>query len=480
MNNYFFLRMGSNAEKKYVAKMRKSFSGIIIRANFFESSPGMLSSLFIELCSPAVNKGYIIDPITYVFSKQDSLRKWQKVKKEKAYKTLMEQLNIDDVKKIERTWIRDIKNPTPKEKDKVEIWGGNKNYTKLCIKYFPDKICKTLPITPLSTNDFDDNFISHLIENVINYQKSAISSKYFSEKYTEFKSELNEPMFILAPYFNIDTVEWLKINFKIWDGFQGKIDDDKSAIVLNIQTDLFVKYLNEIVDKIKTLKTSKVFLWFPGFKETGIAQKSVLDAYAKFTNELSLVGKEIVNLYAGGFSTFMLKFGLAGVVNGPGYGLDKEIEPVIGGTPTAKYYIPFMHDREGILESFMKLEALNIGNDDEGFKKDVCDCAICKKGLELQKVAESGQGKAFLLKYYGGKGSPRLGKDAVLRSYSSSVCIERSFFHFMLSRLKEYKWVLSADRDQIIKRIDEEINKGRNLVSGYLPDWRNVLDNLNK
>jgi len=60
------VRLGSHAEKEYLLKTAKLFSGVIVGANLLEMTPGASVSLAWKFAS--LKRQFAIDPMTYVFA----------------------------------------------------------------------------------------------------------------------------------------------------------------------------------------------------------------------------------------------------------------------------------------------------------------------------------------------------------------------------------------------------------------------------
>ncbi len=468
-NSIYLIRIGSNSEKEYVKKTISLFSGLVARANLFESSPGMLSSMFLSISSPPLNKKYIIDPATYVFAidpnHEGSIRNWQKINKDNVSKKLVEDLRLSDTSEIKDDWIREIENPKPTQKNKVEIRGIKKAYRKLADLFFPEEISNFIGRRAIVPSDINQTCISYLVEKTILYQINAISSsKYSIDKYSDFKNEIPEPSFILSPYFNIINNEWFEIMKKVWKIFDST-NNDKSALVVHVDISFLNLNLDEIIQTLSSLKTETIFLWINKFNED-TAQLNYISNFIFFIRNLTERGKKIINLYAGGLSPLLIPYGLAGMVNGPGYGMDKDSEPVIGGIPTAQFYIPTLHRRLPVGESFDLIQTNALGQDKVRFHKEICNCPICKSGID--------KGVRDLIFFYGELGEPQKGKDGLYRRFPTTEALERCKFHFIFSRLLEFRWALYASQEDVIRRLDNEISLWKHGEE-HLTIWRSLL-----
>jgi len=452
MDKYFLLRIGANTEKQYVRKMGSLFSGLMVRANYFESASGMLSALFLKFNSLKPPIGFIIDPVTYVFSlDSEYIRSWQKINKNKAEEKLKHDLRLEASENIPNDWKRNIQSPTERQKNKIEIYNIMRAYRKLADFYFTPNIANVIGKRALSENDFDDSSLTSLIDNVIAYQEKAISSRYDTAKYSDFKAIVPRPLMILAPYFLIANQENLRFMKKIWDKFDSQYTKDDGAIVLHCTINFLEDHYEDALNAISNVNKSIVFLWINGFDEES-ASSTQLEAYVKFVNNAMNNNRKIINLYAGGLSPFLVPFGLSGMVNNIGYGLQRDAEPVKGGIPTAQFYIPKLHIREQVFTTYDLLVRNGIGNTNNDFYENVCSCPICKEGIH--------NGLSDFIPFYGETDYPK-NKPESSRKYPTSQALRRCIFHFLFSRLKEYKWAVKATPQEAINLLNTEITLWR-------------------
>jgi len=443
----FFLRIGSNKEKEYVKKMGALFSGLLVRANYFEASPGMLSGIFLKFDSLKSPVGYIIDPVTYVFKlAPDYLHSWQKINKDKAEERLRSDLKFKKNDALPNDWIRKIQNPTKKQKNKVEIFNISKSYRHLANRYFPGNVANIAGNRSVNNSDFDDATISSFVERVISYQKEAITGRYDTSKYSDFKDVIPEPITILSPYFLIENNEDLDLMQKIWREFDSQYRDENGSLVLQCTIGFLENNLKLLLDTLESNQKREIFFWIDGFDEEK-ASDSHLRAYVEFIEKAFLRGKKVTNLYSGGLTPFLFPFGLTGMVNNIGYGLQREAEPVKGGMPTAQFYIPTLHVREQVLTSYDLFIKNDLGETKEKFYKEICSCPICREGIK--------RGVIDFIPFYGSVDYPKSNPDS-LKKYPTPVALKRCTYHFILSRLTEYKWAKNASKQDVIERIKAE------------------------
>ncbi len=469
-NKKYYIRIGSNSEKEFIYKTISLYSGLITKANLFESAPGMLSSLFLAISSSNLKKEFIIDPVTHVFSydpyNSGSIRSWQKILRKNAIAKLIDDLPISSESEIHDSWIKEIDNPTSAQKDKVEVLGMKRAYRKLSELIFPEQIKKFIGLRALNTTDFSKELIDEFVVRTRDYQKNILSlSKYNLERYSDFTNELPSPSYILSPYFCISDDEWFNLMTNIWRSFTNVVDETKGALVLHVTLDYLSINIKKIIDELASIKLNNIFLWLNAFSEEEASLENLI-SYSKLIKGLNDSGKSVFNLYSGGFSIFLMPFGLFSIANGPGYGMDRDAEPVVGGLPTAQYYIPTHHTRLPVADAFNLIQENQLGLNKELFHQQICNCPICQEGIKLNA--------SDMILFYGELGLPTIGIDGVERRFPSQLAHERCKYHFMLSRLIEFRWAQNSSQEDVFNRLNKEI-KLWSKNNRHLIDWEESL-----
>lgn len=469
MKKQFILRMGSNSEKNYIYKTATLFTGLLIKANYFESASGLLSGLFLRLNQLKKDNNYIIDPISYVFGLDPendwSIKSWQKVKKNEAELKIRNDLYLSKDEEIPTTWMRPIDNPKKNQSDKIEVKILKRAFKKLANIYFKDieELRKNIGKKKIAPDDFNNQKIDVFVNNVIQYQQGLLSRYFSADKYKQFS--FPDPKLILSPYFHIDSIPQMEFMFKIWDSFARQYNSDKGSLVLLATKEYFVNYYSELLKYFENSKISNIFIWLDDFDEFSATEEEIT-AYVSFICTLKNCRKSIYNLYSGGFSNLLLPFGLTGIINGPGYGLDRQIEPIQGGLPSAQYYIPTLRTRDTVFNAYDLIVKNNLGMTKNEFHAEICNCPICKNGI----VNDASD----ILKFYGEQSDPKKCLDGKIRSFPSKEALERTTFHFILSRLIDFKKCSELTTNQILDYLDDIIIKWKNSNS-QLIKWKNVL-----
>lgn len=469
INKYFTIRIGSNAEKSYIYNTVPFIDFLLVKANFFESSSGFLSSLFIRTNLEKRSSAFYIDPCTYVFAMDPdnpaSIRSWIKCRRDQAVEKISKNLYLTKSDNPYKS-IREIENPTDKDHDKVEIYAIKRAYRKLADTFFSSPLNTEIGKRPITIDDFSSSETRReFIDKVVTYQRNVLINRYNKEKFKDFQTGITEPRFILCPYFVITDNNWFELMNSIWIDFDNHYLIENSGIVIVITREWLCSNIERLVSCLTSLKTNNFFIWIDGFKED-IATDIELNCFTRLVTELSGRDKQIFDLYSGGFTTMLLPFGLTGITNGPYYGLDRNIEPVQGGIPTAQYYIPTLHKRQQVLESYKLIQQNNIGDTKEDFHQKVCSCPICVDGIRHDT--------SDMLQYFGELGPVRLDKNGNKRRYPSQSAIERCNYHFILSRLIEYRSIKDLSKEEVLSRIEQEISLWK-VTNAHLNLWLDIL-----
>ncbi len=467
----FFLRIGTNAEKKYLSKLGVLFDSIIVRANYLESAPGMLSSMFLQLYKESEhNTGYIIDPVTYVFGLDPddrwSIRTWQKVSRDKAQGKLCQDLRINP-EQIQHRWIKECDNMQDRQKDKVQICSINRSYRKIGDSFFSNPLSDKIGLRAITSKDLNNyQLLSEFVSRVVDYQENAVKQVYSNEKYKDFQGEIPGPKYLLSPYFYIKNQEDIKFIFQIWKIFVNIVpDSSRRAGVLFLSTKMLNEYQKEIIKESKELHLKNLFLWLNDFKENEAGEND-LETYMKFVQDADRQNIRVISMYSGGFSMLLLSKGLSGISTGPGYGMYKEIEPVQGGVPSAKFYIPDLYARYPVGKAYDMMNERNLIPDTMAFMNNICKCPICRE------MGSLGSNVASFISFYGEWKTQMKNQK---KTVSTGAALERCAFHFLLVRLQEFQKYKTIIPAQVEKILDNIIKKWGHRYSSHIQIWKNVL-----
>jgi len=445
----FWLRMGMTKERPYVEKTVAMFTGLFIKANLFESAPSALSALIVRYVgtvkSPPAR--YVIDPVTYVFGVESEMHDgfgddsalchWRLLTKDDAARKLRQDYHIPETQEIPRNLMRDADthgNIDPGSDRKVEALVLTRSYAHLADKIFADSIRRKVGLRALGQADFgvDNGVLDDFVGKVIDYQQGTLKRCFEGVKYQELGETLPGPAYILSPYFYIKSDESLEFMTSIWHSFDAHQVANGAAVTM-VSKSYFMNSWREIACALSHLEAKTVMIWIPELQED-LATQDELVAFGQFVHTLASSNRLVINFYGGGFSMSLLSYGLAGLMNGPGYGLQRSAIPVKGGAPAASFYIPTLGVRSGVLGALQVMMSNPLIGSKQDFLDHVCSCPICRTAMS--KSADDDYATAFW-NYYGELvPSKTPGSNRLVPTRDAT---DRNAFHFLLARLLEFR-----------------------------------------
>lgn len=403
------VRYGTNAEQKFlIGDFLNCYDVIVVNGNMAAYTSSGLASFISE---KAKNKAYIIDPVTHGF--QQDINHLQ---------------NDDD----------EIKASV----DKLVEWYGNP------VKYRIENN------ETLIANDFsEDKDCESFSRNVLNFQRNVFKEeieKEAGEYYAFADVELTGPKVLLAPYFYLNISlydDWMEINKKLIEKSAEQLNEEElfAPLVIDEKLILDEKFRKNICEEYNELPIDGIFLWINNFDEKNASG----DSLKKFIEFIRKFDIPVINSYGSYFSIVLTKadnINLKGVCHGPGYGEAREVYPVGGGLPRAKFYYPDVHKR------LRYKNALNIAreyfNDMSTYYKNICECKLCKELVE-----EYGPKNAFELYGITEETTFKRSESWVTISYPTSETTEYCKKHYMYNKNEEFN--TKANIKEIIELLEE-------------------------
>lgn len=327
-------------------------------------------------------------------------------------------------------------------------------------------------VTP---NDFEDDKAAESFCNaVVDYQWNNINENIKSSDVEEYLSfEASEdfrnqyfPAFIIAPYFYIDSEEWLEINRRMLC-ITKKNNSDKALFAqIVVPQSLLddIEMQEKIVRVYSGLEIDGILIWIDNFSEYEVPCEKLI-RYIQFLSKLKEVKKPIYNLYGSYFSIIltnkMIPNGplLRGVGHSLEYGEYRSVVPVGGGIPKNKFYYFKVHNRidYAIMSEILYVKGYSKLDPKEAASKyfeNVCNCKICKSiiGSDLNNFQKFESTEYYELKT---KGTNQR------RSYASASTKEICVLHYQLNKAKEYKELNGSNlpMPEIISDLRECLNE---------------------
>jgi hypothetical protein len=225
-------------------------------------------------------------------------------------------------------------------------------------------------------------------------------------------------------------------------------------------------FVNKITEAIN--KTKGVFYWIDDFDET----KATKEELKKLLNFVEKITVSKINLYGGYFSILLSYKGLNGVVHGLEYGESRDVVPVGGGIPVAKYYLPDIKKRLKAEDIIEILYAKNIESNKK-FHKQICNCQKCQEldGIDLVELIQSFLGIFATTKTF------KHGK--TLREYPITESKINSLYHYLFVKNEEFEDIKTKELNELLQQLekafeDYEMHFSDNFLD-YLKVWQEVL-----
>jgi len=427
------LRFGVHAEQTFFTQGKDFYDWVLFNANtvhYFASGTGAFIS------GKLADKSYFIDPITHAFGHHPQY----------------------------------IKKPDSNE-PKSSFAGLAEEYGEPARSNIGNRALNESDFTP-------DTVLEGFTKRVIDFQRDGLlrslaptDSKYMVGD----PAEILRPKILVAPYFYMNSSNyknWLPINLALIEAAQtfcegyplyGEIVIDRG--ILEDKNDY-----EAIIDAYLGANCKGFLLWIADFSEHEVPRQ-LLANYIDFIRNLSQDEREILNIYGGYFSIILTQLGLKGVTHGPGYGEERDVIPVGGGVPRAKFYLTPVHQRL-LFETveFMRLAGAweNAGD----FYSKVCEGRWCKRviGDDLSNFRKFG--KVTISK----------DRHGIYRSYPTPDTRKNMIFHFLEAKAQEFSQMTTSSIGTIIEQLERAQSEYERYMPGgslrYLGTWAKVLRDI--
>ncbi|MGE4296013.1 MAG: hypothetical protein AB7E49_09960 [Campylobacterales bacterium] len=444
MNNFpkHFIRYGTTAEQKYITQYQHLFNAVALNANMLVHASKSISTFLHK----DIDLNFFIDPMTHAFQHD---------------------LN----------WIYN-------EKGEIKT-----SISKLIAEYagvVDDSINNKK--RPLRHTDLNNNSIVELCHKVLNFQKNFVRASVDEEykEYIDFLKADKEPMFLVAPYFFLtdgNFSNWFHINSELISKSMSLKNEYKKSIFAQLVIDKKILKAKERVSQIiqEYSVSDGLLIWVDGFDEARASEeelsclRDLVSDYKKMNPE-----KPIVSLYGGYFAQLLTKCGLDGVVHGLEYGEKREVVPVGGGIPRAKFYIPALKQRFDATSVIPLFYFFKVSNKDF-FASKICGCKNCDKNIHKESntiediISDFSvyiQTKQVKIQYK--KGNVREVEFPILES--KHECL----IHYLIVKHSEYEKINKSDLGLLLAELENSYNTHEPAFAenelNYLMTWKNVLD----
>ena len=440
MNNKEFwhmLRYGTHAEQKYyLGRFQSHYDILMFNAHIVAYTPGGIAAFIVEKIK---GKKYIIDPITHAFAHSPG-------------KIMIE-----------------------KEDGPPEL----KASLKSLIEYFGDPVASKAGKKSITPDDFSDQSLTKAFTlRVLNFQENIVNQCIQESEYSKYLDKtLVYPEVLIPPYFYMTSVsyeDWLPKNKNFIEIAKREKPSRKIFGEVVISQDMLTakKILDDLASNYKDIGCDGIFIWVDGFSEHTASKEALCNL--KYLVEHFADNKiPAYNLYGGYYSVLLCKEGLlSGVCHGIHYGEEREVIPVGGGIPRAKFYLPGVHSRLRYADIAFSINANNWWSITE-YKKHICWCKTCqeviddtidnfkKYGKEIRKVTRSRSGHELTFMIPSGE--------------SKELCIG----HYLDNKKKEFEDINLKSKEELKKDLIENFGKFKDTLGietvGHLKIWHDTI-----
>jgi len=350
---------------------------------------------------------------------------------------------------------------------------------------FSQVIANDKPISPAVFTDkgtIKNVAINSVCQSVKEFQLDLIESelddeaKEFIEGPSGFK-----PVFVIAPYFYLSKHswrEWLEINVACYQRMKELVEDVPTYLSLVVSKDALDNE-GDIVSAISGVKPDGILLWIDSHVEEEL-RRSEVESYVHFLKELNGNTEFLYNSHGGYLSILLCHPELGGILDGVAhsvnYGEHRNVVPIGGGLPMARFYLYSLHSRLRWGDAADIVQPRGWLDSVGSYRENICMCHQCQELFDEKGSAE----KAFDLY---GKSNPvtitRRDGTIVRLEYPTKEAKQAATRHYLYNKAKEFDDVetktyneLLQDLDAIYREVSE--NSGEEVVS-HLRTWYEAL-----
>lgn len=441
------IRYGIHSEQKYFKEFHNRFDIIVFNANMIAYTPSAIASFISKkMMKGGTTKKFIIDPITHAFQHNPDMLLTQK---------------------------------------KDGSIGIKKSIEKM-LNYYGSPIQEAVEngesITPEDFEDKEHN--EEFCRRVISFQKDLIHDEVMKDKDSKYFKYLNiksiSPIVLIAPYFYMDqnTVDlWLNKNIEFVNIAKELYSNEKIFAQITLEKEILFNRnkIKNIINRYGNSDCDGIFIWIDDFDEKRV-NLDLLKSFIYIIMELNKNGKKVYNIYGSYLSIIMTSlfrsFRLSGVCHGPGYGEYREVVPVGGGLPIAKFYYPDIHKRLRFQEAVKIFHKYGYLDSVEEYFKNVCECPQCRNILNnnTDNFIEFGMTKVISFKRKG---------LIINRDFPTTSTKEICLKHYLYNKDREFKEIKKIKKDYLISKFNEMYKKTNKLIGlsevYYLKNWAKIL-----
>jgi hypothetical protein len=438
---WHMIRYGTHSEQRYFTEHEDCYNVLVFSANLVAFTPGGIASLVV---GKVKDKKYIIDPLTHAFAHS----------------------------------------PT---KIMKETEGGNfepKASIQSLIQYYGNPIVsKVQARKSVTPSDFSDDAVCReFTHKVLEFQNNVLNDQLKKSDFAKYlEEEQTSPHLLIAPYFYMTSLSykpWVDLNLKFISLARQIVSAKPLFAELVISQDVLTaqEILKDIVSRYGDSDCDGIFIWVDGFAEQ-TASKEMLNNFNSLLKGLTQKGKKIYNLYSGYYSILCCAKGLlSGVCHGLQYGEDREVVPVGGGIPRAKFYLPGVHSRLRYGDVAYSIR-VNNWNTVQKYQENICNCKVCKENIRedvFRNFARFGTEKRIIAR-------SQIGNERTL-SFATQESKDLCTRHYLEIKKKEFDDIQTQEFTTLLRDLVDNHKRFEDSLGietvGHLNIWADVLRSI--
>lgn len=352
---------------------------------------------------------------------------------------------------------------------------------------FSDVITNDKPIGPsvfLENGNIRTSVIDQVCQNVKTFQLGMIESELDAEA-KEFIEDSSgfKPAFVIAPYFYLSKhqwQDWLKITVSCYTRMQGLVKETPTYLNLVISRDALDND-DAIVQAISSVKPEGILLWIDSHVEEEL-RISEVTKYIEFLQKLKKITGTLYNSHGGYLSILLCHPELGGYLDGVAhsmnYGEHRNVVPVGGGLPMARFYLRPVHSRLRWGDAASIVQPRDWLDSVERYREKICSCHQCQELFSDKHSAENVFGLY-------GKDNPvtivRRNGTMVRLNYPTKEAKQAATRHYLYNKAREFDDIRSKECGELLQELDttcRELAEDAGEAVAHLRTWHNVLHDL--
>lgn len=350
---------------------------------------------------------------------------------------------------------------------------------------FSQVIINDKPINPtafLDNGNIKIVAINSVCQSVKEFQQGLIESELDDEA-KEFIGDSSgfKPSFVIAPYFYLSKhiwKQWLEINIACYQRMKELVKDVPVYLSLVVSKDALDNE-GDIVSAISGVKPDGILLWIDSHVEEELRRSEVIN-YVHFLRGLKNNTEFLYNSHGGYLSILLCHTELGGLLDGlahsVNYGEHRNVVPIGGGLPMARFYLYLLHSRLRWGDAAELVQPRGWLDSFENYRENICMCHQCQELFVEKGSAE----KAFDLF---GKSNPvtitRRDGTIVRLDYPTKEAKQAATRHYLYNKAKEFDDVATKALGELLQDLDTTYTQisedsGEEVVS-HLRTWHEVL-----